>query len=364
MKYRINEKSGAPAYIQLYQSLRSDIVSGFFPYGAKLPSKRLLSEECGVSVITIEHAYAILSDEGYIRARERSGYYVIYRAGDFVSSMENPPGEGAAQMHVHSFKSAFPFSVLSRAMRRVLAEYGESILVKSPNHGLPALRRAICAYLARSAGITVRPEQIIIGSGAEYLYGLIVQLLGNGHIFALENPSYDKIRRVYQALNVTCELLKMGPDGIRTCELEKSEATVLHITPFNSFPSAVTASASKRAEYLMWAKKRNGFIIEDNYDSELSISSKHEDALFSLANDDNVIYVNTFSRTIAPSMRAGYMVLPESLLREFESRLGFYSCTVPVFEQYVLSELIENGDFERHINRMRRNRRKQKKMNP
>ncbi|MBQ5755449.1 MAG: PLP-dependent aminotransferase family protein, partial [Oscillospiraceae bacterium] len=146
----------------------------------------------------------------------------------------------------------------------------------------------------------------------------------------------------------------------KSSELERTEATVLHITPFNSFPSGITAGVSKRHEYLRWAEKKCGYIIEDNYAAELTVSKKNEDTVFSLSPQNSVIYLNTFSETIAPSMRIGYMVLPEILARSFEEKLGFYSCTVPVFEQYVLAELINSGDFERHINRVRRAKRKAK----
>ncbi len=360
MKYHINDDCGKAAYLQLYEQLRKDIASGIYPYGTKLPSKRILAEETGVSVITIQHSYAILCDEGYVESRQRSGYFVIYKESDFISNVEAAEPVLAHKEGQHRVKNEFPFSVLSKTMRRVLTEYAEAVLVKSPNHGCVELRGAIAAYLARSCGISAKPEQIIIGSGAEYLYSLIVQLLGKERIFALENPSYDKIRRVYEANGVVCDMLKLGKDGIKTAELERTGATVLHITPFNSFPSGITASASKRSEYIQWAGKRGGCIIEDNYDSELTVSKKNVDTVFSLAKDCPVIYLNTFSETVAPSMRVGYMVLPESMLSDFESRLGFYSCTVPVFEQYVLAELINNGDFERHINRTRRARRKQK----
>lgn len=359
MKNYIDPNSSKPAYLQLYERLRDDITSGAFAYGTKLPSKRLLAEETGVSVITVEHSYAILADEGYIEARPRSGYFTIYRERDFLSSAHVPTAP-TRKIPAHHGKTEFPFSVLARTMRKVLTDYGQDILSKSPNHGCAELRGAIAAYLARSHGITVRPEQVIIGSGAEYLYTLIAQLLGKDHIFALEDPSYDKIRRVYQAGGVTCDLLKLGHDGIRSAELERTEATILHITPFNSYPSGITATASKRKEYLLWAKKRQGYIVEDNYDSELTVSTKQEDPLFSRDDTDCVLYLNTFSKTIAPSIRVGYMLLPESLLARFEETLGFYSCTVPLFEQYVLAELINSGDFERHINRVRRARRKEK----
>ena len=344
--------------MQLYEQLRKDIVDGVLPFGTKLPSKRLLSEETSVSVITVQHAYAILCDEGYVEAKERSGYFVSYRESDFLSLPEISVLSAPASNPPQNTKSEFPFSVLSKTMRKVLSEYSQNILIKSPNHGCPELRSAIAAYLARNNGISVSPEQVIIGSGAEYLYSLIVQLLGAERIFALEDPSYVKIRKVYEANGVNCDRLPLGREGIKSSALSETSATVLHITPFNSYPSGVTASASKRREYLRWAESRGGYIIEDNYDSELTVSKKNEDTVFSLSENGSVIYLNTFSRTVAPSIRVGYMLLPKSLLEPFEKKLGFYSCTVPVFEQYVLAELISSGDFERHINRVRRERRK------
>lgn len=370
MNYHINHSENKTAYMQLYEQLRRDIVKGSFPHGGKLPSKRLLAEETGVSVITVQHAYSILCDEGYIETRQRSGYYVIYKESDFLSTKDismselhlSKSYEDITLPHAHPHNSGieFPYSVLAKTMRKVLTDCNEAILEKSPNHGCPQLRHAICSYLARSNSMDVLPEQIIIGSGAEYLYSLLAQLLGKNRRFALESPSYEKIRKVYEANGVSCDMLKLGHDGIKSSELEKTTATVLHVTPFHSFPSGITASASKRNEYLHWAKKRGGYIIEDNYDSELTISKKNEDTLFSICEDGSVIYLNTFSKTIAPSMRVGYMVLPKQMLELFEEKLGFYSCTVPVFEQYVLAELINNGDFERHINRVRRARRKNK----
>ena len=366
MKYSINEKNSKPAYIQLYEQLRRDITTGVLAYGSKLPSKRILAEETGVSVITVQHSYAILCDEGYVESRQRSGYYVIYKESDFISapdivSITMTPTIITEQIpSKQSVKTDFPFSVLAKTMRRVLLDYSDNVLIKSPNQGCLELRLAISAYLARSNGMQVRPEQIIIGAGSEYLYSLILQLLGKDQIFALEDPSYAKIRQVYQANGIACDMLKMGTYGIKTAELTRTEASVLHVTPFNSYPSGVTASVSKRHEYLRWAERRSGYIIEDNYASELTISMKHEDTVFSMSKHGSVIYLNTFSETIAPSIRVGYMVLPEKLLADFEAKLGFYSCTVPVFEQYVLAELLSSGDFERHVNRVRRRRRKTK----
>ncbi|MDO4493429.1 MAG: PLP-dependent aminotransferase family protein [Clostridia bacterium] len=348
-----------PAYLKLYRRLRREIVSGVWPQGARLPGKRVIAEEEGISVVTAEHALALLADEGYIETRPRSGNFVSFTAAD---AGREEPGTGhvpvgALPTRVH--KGDFPFSVLAKTMRRVLLDYGERILVKSPSRGCPELRREIAAYLMRSRGIAVSEECIVVGAGAEYLYGLIAQLIPRGTVFALEDPSYETIRNVYGSMGVPCELLPMRRDGIDAAALAKTKAQVLHCTPFHSFPTGVSLTAGKKHEYLRWADARGGWIVEDNYDSELTVSEKPEDPLFALSRAGNVIYLNSFSRTVAPSMRTGYMVLPERLLPAFEERLGFYSCTVPVFEQYVLAELLHGGDFERHLNRERRKRRKE-----
>jgi len=357
MKYIIDEKKGKTAYMQLYEAIREDIVSGVYPQGSKLPSKRLLSEECGISVVTAEHALSMLCDEGYIESRQRSGYFVIFRKEDVFSVSESrslplpPPPK--------SFDSySFPFSVMAKTMRRVLSDYGENILTKSPNCGVWELRLAISQYLARSRGITAAPECIIIGSGAEYMYGMAALLLGRERVWGIEDPSYEKIEKVYRSQGITYRKLPLGHHGISSEALASTDAEVLHISPYRSFPSGVTASASKRREYIRWADAGQRYIIEDDFESEFTPSKKPEDTVFSLAKNQNVIYLNTFSRTVSPSIRAGYMVLPPALAKQFDEKAGFYSCTVPAFEQYVLTELITGGAFERHINRVRRARRK------
>jgi len=362
MKYSINSNSKESGYMQLYSQLRQDIVNLVYKHGDKLPSKRLLADETRTSVITVEHAYGILCDEGYVESRERRGYFVAYKKDDLVpvADTEDIYPVDLSHASYHS-QEDFPFSVFAKTMRNVISKYSERILLKSPNQGCFELRQAISDYLARGKGITVTPECIVIGSGAEYLYGLIVQLLGRDKLYALEYPSYEKINLVYAANDAKCDFLTLGKNGILTSELEKTKATVLHITPFRSFPSGITANASKRNEYIRWAKERDGYIIEDDFDSEFTVSKKTEDTVFSLDSNNRVIYVNTFTKTIAPSMRIGYMVLPAELVAPFNEKIGFYSCPVPAFEQYVLAEFINNGDFERHINRVRRKRRQEMK---
>ena len=186
-----------------------------------------------------------------------------------------------------------------------------------------------------------------------------MELLGRERVYAIESPSYQKIEQVYSACAARYEMLPLGSDGIESAALWATRADVLHISPYRSFPSGITATASKRHEYLRWAKSGARYIVEDDFESEFSVSKKPEETLFSHASCENVIYMNTFSKTISPALRVGYMVLPKRLAEEFERKLGFYSCTVPTFEQLLLARLIQSGDFERHVNRVRRKKRRE-----
>ena len=358
MKYKV-DKSNRPIYLQVYGQIKEDIVNGKLPYNSKLPSKRLLAEELGISTVTVEHAYALLSDEGYVESKERSGYFVIFKASDgFTPSKWESAPKSLVKNHTHNHPD-FPFSVLCKTMRNILTVYGEEILEKSPSEGCEQLRMAIARYLARNRGIDICADQIVVGSGAEYLYGLIIELLGRDRIYGIEEPSYEKIEQVYFSAGVRFERLALSHDGIDSAALANASCDVLHTTPYRSFPSGVTASASKRHEYIRWASARGRYIIEDDFESEFSVSTKSEDTLFSLSKDSNVIYLNTFSKTISASLRVGYMVLPKKLASLFKEKLGFYSCTVPTYEQYVIASLIDSGDFERHINRVRRYKRRE-----
>lgn len=416
------DETKRPAYLKIYEALRNDITSGAYALGERIPSKRTMAEQTDASVITVEHAYNLLIDEGYIEARERSGYFVCYRSedafpvgdvsddadgrhadgtpsGSFVAtdmrcrstpstSVDTADGrqaenstsrlseEAAGGTMISALTQAegvpatdqyeaaateLSFAGFARTMRRVLSEYAEEFMQRSPNEGTLYFRESIARYLQRSRGIHVDVSQIIVGAGSEYLYSLIVQMLGRERVYALEDPSYEKIRRVYEANGAHCELLKLGHHGIHSSELRRSNAGVLHVTPFDSYPSGVTATAGKRQEYISWAKQRQAMIIEDDYASEFSPSTKSEDTLFSLAPEETVIYMNTFTKTISPAIRTGYMLLPKKWAAELKAKISFYSCTVPTYDQYVLAEYLNSGAFERYINRVRRKRRQDRK---
>ena len=361
MKRFYDSGSDKPAYLQLYDGLREAIISGVYTYGEKLPSKRTLAQEQGLSVVTAEHALSLLADEGYIRSSERSGYFVEFRRGDGFAAA--PSAAHGLPVHVHdpilSAQLPFPVSVLTKTMRRVLAAQQEEILSPSPEQGRMELREAISTYLRRSRGIEASPEQIVIGCGSEHLYALVVQLLGRDRIYGIESPSYKKIQQVYALHGVTYRMLPLGRDGIESAALARTDADVLHITPYRSFPSGVTASASKRHAYLQWAQTGDRYLIEDDYESEFSLSRKPEETLFAHGEKENVLYLNTFSKTISPSLRVGYLVLPQPLVQPYREKVGFSACPVSTFVQLVLSELLMNGDFERQINRVRRQKRRE-----
>lgn len=349
------------AYLKLYETLREEILKGSLRTGDRLPSRRQLAQEYGLSGMTVEHSLELLCQEGYAEARPRSGVYVLYRESDGFARpaenrekrTENAESRPNAET-VRRPEQTFSFPAMARAMRWVMSEYGERILEKSPNNGLPELRESISRYLARNRGIHVSAGQIVIGSGAEYLYGLVVEMLGNERIYGIEDPGYQKIRQVYRARQAVCDFLPMDQEGIRSDALWRTDASVLHISPFRSYPTGITASASRRTEYLRWAAREDRYVVEDDFESEFSLLRKPEDTLFARADRRNILYLNTFSRTISPSLRAGYMVLPERLAALYAEKAGFYSCTVPTFEQYVIRRLLDSGEFERHINRVRR----------
>ncbi|MGI6032191.1 MAG: PLP-dependent aminotransferase family protein [Coriobacteriales bacterium] len=374
MKYIVDKSLHEPAYLQLYDQVKRDIVGGVLSYGDKLPPKRQMAGETQVSLVTVEHAYSLLRDEGYVESRERSGFRVSFRLSDgFAPSMGDSGLASSGALAAVAVQApqvdapsadetpAFPFSVFAKTARAVLTDYGSGVLERSYGAGRLELRETLRDYLAKKQGIYADVEQIVIGSGAENLYFLIIGILGRDITVALESPSYEKIQQVYTALGVRCELMPLGPDGIESTALLSSDADVLHITPYRSFPSGVTAPISKRYEYLHWADKHGRLIVEDDFESEFSVTGKPVESVFALSTSDNVIYLNTFSKSISPALRMGYMVLPRHLVDVYQKHLGFLSCSVPTFDQLIVARLISSGDFSRHVNRVRRVKRKKLK---
>lgn len=354
-------------YLKIYGDIKEKILAGLYRYGQKLPSKRVTAADYGVSVITVEHAYELLFEEGFILAKEKSGYFVAFREGEAFEERgsfrreplrpHDPSGEGAGD------PEGISFNIFAKTARRVLSDYGEDIFRRPEGYGCRELREALTEYLREYRGIETGPERIVIGAGAEYLYGLIIKTFGRNRIYGIEKPSYQKIAKIYEAEGIMTDPLTLGADGIESRDLWRSGAGVLHITPYRSYPTGVTATAAKKAEYIKWSREKNALIIEDDFESEFTPSKKAEDTLFSMDREGRVVYVNTFTRTIGAFVRCAYMVIPEGLATAFGEKIGFYSSSVPVMEQLILAELINNGDFVRHINRVRRRRRELLKKN-
>lgn len=364
LTYSFDERGRESLYEYLYNRIRDDILSGRLVADEKLPSKRALAENLNISTVTVETAYGQLMAEGYIYSKPRSGFFVS-KIGDglvvmnkpadtFTPESEKKEGEYFADFTAnYTAKDSFPFVTWSKLMRETLTEQCEQLLVNSPSEGVYELRKAIADYLFQFRGISVSPERIIVGAGTEYLYGIIIQLLGRDKRYALEDPGYGKLPSIYGANSVDYVHIAYKKDCVDMDELEKSGADVLHISPSHHFPTGGVTPIGKRYELLSWAKKTDGYIIEDDYDSEFRLAGKPVPPLQSIDGDGRVIYINTFSKSLTPTIRISYAVLPEALTAKYKRELGFYSCTVSTFEQYTLSKFIERGYFEKHINRMR-----------
>ena len=365
LTYELKKSPGVPLYEALYRCIRADILAGVLLPGQKLPSKRALAQNLEVSKITVEGAYNQLLSEGYIRAQEKVGYFVenipqsIPRHADVVPAIRTEAERPLLDL-TGSGTEKFPFSVWSRLQREVMLDYGEKLLLPLPNQGIAELRQAIAAHLYAFRSMHVDPENILIGAGTDFLYNLLIQLLGREKTYAVEDPGYGKIHKIYAAGGVRCISVPMDHEGVLPAALEN--AKVLHLSPAHHFPTGLVTSVPRRQELLEWAQRCDGYIIEDDYDSEFRFDAHPKPTMQSLDRSGRVIYMNTFSKSLAPSIRISYMVLPPELMAIFRRNLGFYSCTVSSFEQYTLARFLDRGYFEKHINRMRKyykNRRNQ-----
>ena len=355
LTYELKKAPGVPLYEALYRCIREDILSGQLTAGEKLPSKRTLCANLKVSKITVETAYNQLLAEGYIRSEEKVGYFVEAVERAEVHAVPQTVTQPAKPKYIDLTANGpvqFPFSVWSRLQREVMLDLGEQLLLPLDNQGLSQLRQAIASHLSQFRGMWVDPENILIGAGTDFLYNLLVQLLGRDKCYAVEEPGYGKIRKIYAAGGVRCISAPMDSQGVMPEQL--SGAQVLHISPSHHFPTGIITPLSRRQALLAWARERDDrYIIEDDYDSEFRFAAHPMPAMQSM-DSGKVIYMNTFSKTLAPSIRISYMILPAALMAQFQQKLGFYSCTVPGFEQYTLARFLDGGHFEKHINRMRK----------
>ncbi len=363
LTYPMEERGDLPLYEYLYRRIREDILSGKLTAGERLPSKRALAEHLHLSVITVEGAYAQLEAEGYLYTLPKRGFFVSQVDRTPAPKAPEPPAilvpEAARQWRL-DLKSnqvdtaPFPVSTWARLTRQVLSEDGAALLRPVPHQGLEALRRAIADDLRDYRGMSVSPEQIIVGAGAEYLYLLLAQLLGPGAVFAAEDPGYPKIRQVYGKCGAACRPVPLDAQGMDLAALAASGATVAHLSPSHHYPTGLVTPIARRQALLRWAEQVDGFIIEDDYDSEFRFTGRPLPTLQSIDRSGRVLYMNTFSQTISPSMRVGFVVLPPRLLERYRRELDFYACTVPALEQHVLARFLSGGYYEQHLSRMRK----------
>lgn len=357
--YDIAKRKGLPKYEYLHHCIRNDIRTGQLSANAKLPSKREFSRHLGVSISTIGQAYDLLVSEGYIEARPGSGFYVCPNRdqGTYQSQsyLRERVDDALNMTENQSPQALFPAETWARLMRKTLSERDPELLETVPFSGLLALRLAIVSHLYEFKGICASPDQVVIGAGTEYLYGRLLQLFGSRCTIAIGDYGSKNLFNVTQPMGTRWDYFDVDKEGLCLGTLEESPADVVHVSPANHFPTGAVMSQQRRSQLIKWASHSpQRYIIEDDYDSELRFSGRALPSLFAQDDNGKVIYLNTFSKTLVPSIRISYMVLPLPLMELYRKQLSFYSCTVSSFEQYTLAQFISGGFFERHIMRLRR----------
>lgn len=369
LTYDVEKRGKQTICKYLYESIRRDIRDGMIAPKAKLPSKRALAEHLGVSVITVQNAYEQLIAEGYIVSCERSGYFAADFGACGIFTSPHAERQASEQISCGFEKTVadtkafvdishgapdpadFPFATWSRLMRRVLSEQDTRLLERVHGTGVKEVRTAISRYLFECRGICADPDTIIVGAGTEYLYNLLIQLFGRSCVFATEDPGYKKLSLILDRLGVTCVPQEIDQYGMLPNIPEN--VRVVHVSPAHHYPTGVVMPAWRRREIINEMVKRDGYIIEDDYDGEFRLDGKPVPTMFGEDYSQRIIYINTFAETISPSIRISYMILPRPLMKLFYERLSFYSCSVPSFEQYALALFISEGYLEKHLNRMR-----------
>lgn len=377
LTYDLNTHDRRSLYEQLYLGIRNDIEQDQLRAGDKLPSKRMLAQHLGISVITVENAYRQLIAEGYIEAHERRGYFVSElpstpRRQSTCRKPETTIDDAVAGTQTdeatplladfsgaHRSGSIFPFPIWAKTVRRTLSEASKGRLLQTShdNCGAEELRAAIADHLAGFRGLTISPERIIIGAGAQDLYGILVQLLGRDRTFAIEDPGYPALRAHYELNDASIAAIPVDDGGMSVAELELTRASIAHCTPAHQFPTGIVMSAPRRRELLDWAQRgsttERRYIVEDDYDSEFRMHGRPIPPLLASDAHESVIYLNTFTRSLGSVFRIAYMVLPPHLMHEFKKRFSSRACMVGALEQLELAHFIESGNYERHVNRQR-----------
>lgn len=349
-------------YVMIYNQFKQMILDGKYHEHHKLPSKRKLAESMKVSPLTVDAAYQQLIAEGYVYAIEKKGFFVA-KTNELVLGKSIIDEEKLEKNHektyLFSFETnvvdtkLFPNATWAKLSREAISENHHEMLNYIPAKGLDVLRNEIVNYLALYRGINVSREQVIIGSGSTSLINMIVEILGRNKIYGVEKPGFSRIEQLFIANDVHLTYVPIDQMGLSVLELKNKPISVIHVTPSHQYPTGIVMPISRRIELLNWAMENHTYIIEDDYDSEFRYQGKPIFALRGLDQNDRVIYMNTFSKSLAPSFRMSYMVLPKHLLNRYHTMSTYHGCTVPTFDQYVMYKFMNGGYFERHVNRMR-----------
>ena len=356
---KLDKSSKKPLYEQLYKIIADTIRSGRASENERLPSKKALAAHMGISINTVETAYEILMQEGYIFSKPRSGYFVSkiephIESPSKISKEKQPP----LPVYKADFKTntvdmhSFPYSTWIKLSKSVMYETPE-LLNTGDFKGDFELRKNISKYLYEFRGVHCTPSQIVIGAGMEYLLTLLSIIL-KGKIYAVENPGYGKAEQIFRNNSGKICYIPLDENGMKIDELTKCNADIAYITPSHQFPTGTVMPIGRRLELLKWASSGNSrYLIEDDYNGEFNFTAKPIPAIQGLISDSRVIYISTFSRTLAPSIRISYMVLPPELMQKYEALFSHYTSTVPRFEQQTLNRFIDGGYFSRHLNRVK-----------
>ncbi|MGG0247601.1 PLP-dependent aminotransferase family protein [Peribacillus frigoritolerans] len=360
----LNRLSEVPLYEQLYSYIKKEIIEGRLLYGTKLPSKRKLAEFLQISQNTVETAYEQLTAEGYVEVIPRKGYYIQtfedleYTQTNQVSVEQINHKQGELLYHFHPSQidtEHFPFEKWRKYMKSKIDESHQDLLLLGDSQGEYELRCEIAHYLYHARGVQCVPEQIIIGAGMEILLQQLVLLFDKNAIYGVEDPGYHLIHRILRNYPNEVHPLQIDEEGVKVNQIEDSNIDVVYVTPSHHFPNGTILSVNRRTRLLNWAQgAANRYIIEDDYDSEFRYSGKTIPSLQSMDAGDKVIYLGSFSKSLMPSIRISYMVLPAPLLQMHQQELSFYHSTVSRIDQHVLTQFMKEGDFEKHLNRMRK----------
>ena len=359
----LDGSESTPLYLQLYQKIRQAIQFGTLNSQEKLPGKRSLAEQLGISVNTVDTAYQLLVAEGYLESKPRSGFYVaqVEHINPITTyntlSKEPIPTQWKFNLSTNGIDSSlFPFKIWGRIQKELLYS-NPQLLVAGMGQGDFELRQALAQHLQQYRGVVCSPHQIIVGAGIEYLFGLLVPLLGQS--IGIENPGYPQVKQVIHNGGSKSIAVLVDKKGLSVEELQKTTAQSVYVTPSHQFPTGVTMPVGRRTELLNWAYQQpNRMIIEDDYDSEFRFQLRPLPSLQGMDKGNRVVYISTFSKSLAPSIRIACMVLPDSLREKWNQRYNGYACTVSRFEQQTLARFIQEGYFSRHLSRLRNQYRK------